>query len=94
MRAIKALKQSPMGLDIYTWLTYRASYLKRPTVIPWASLALQFGSDYARLRDFKQAFIDELKKVVLVYGRVQIEATELGLIVKPSLTHISKKEEK
>lgn len=91
MRAIKALKQSPMALDIYTWLTYRASYLKRPTVIPWASLALQFGSDYSRLRDFKQAFIDELKKVVLVYGRVQIEATELGLVVKPSLTHISKK---
>ena len=91
MRAIKALKKSPMALDIYIWLTYRASYLKRPTVIPWASLALQFGSDYSRLRDFKQAFIDELKKVVLVYGRVQIEATELGLVVKPSLTHISKK---
>ena len=88
MRAIKALKQSPMALDIYTWLTYRASYLKRPTVIPWSSLALQFGSDYARLRDFKQAFIDELKKVVLVYGQVQVDATEQGLIVKPSLTHI------
>ena len=88
MRAIKALKQSPMALDIYTWLTYRASYLKRPTVIPWSSLALQFGSDYSRLRDFKQAFIDELKKVVLVYGQVQVDATEQGLIVKPSLTHI------
>jgi hypothetical protein len=90
MRAIKALKQSPMALDIYTWLTYRASYLKRPTVIPWSSLALQFGSDYSRLRDFKQAFIDELKKVVLVYGHVQVDATEQGLIVKPSLTHIPK----
>ena len=91
MRAIKALKQSPMALDIYTWLTYRASYLKRPTVIPWASLALQFGSDYSRLRDFKHAFIDDLKKVVLVYGQVQVEVTEQGLVVKPSLTHISKK---
>ena len=91
MRAIKALKQSPMALDIYTWLTYRASYLKRPTVIPWASLALQFGSDYSRLRDFKHAFIDELKKVVLVYGQVQVEVMEDGLVVKPSLTHISKK---
>ena len=91
MRAIKVLKQSPMALDIYTWLTYRASYLKRPTAIPWSSLALQFGSDYSRLRDFKQAFLDELKKVVLVYGQVQVDATELGLIVKPSLTHISKK---
>ena len=92
MRAIKALKQSPMALDIYTWLTYRVSYLKRPTVIPWESLALQFGSDYSRLRDFKHAFVGELKKVVLVYGKVQIEVAELGLTVKPSLTHISKKD--
>ena len=88
MRAIKALKQSPMALDIYTWLTYRASYLKRPTVIPWSSLALQFGSDYSRLRAFREAFLQELKKVVLVYGQVQVEASEQGLIVKPSLTHI------
>ena len=91
MRAVKALKKSPMALDIYTWLTYRASYLKRPTVIPWSSLALQFGSNYAELRNFKTAFMAELKKVVLVYGQVQVEATEHGLIVKPSLTHISKK---
>ena len=91
MRAIKTLKQSPMALDIYTWLTYRASYLKRPTVIPWSSLSLQFGSNYAQLRQFKAAFIDELKKVVMVYGQVQVEVAELGLVVKPSLTHISKK---
>lgn len=91
MRAIKALKKSPMALDIYTWLTYRASYLKRPTIIPWSSLALQFGSDYSRLRDFRQAFTYELKKVALIYGQVQVEAIEQGLMVKPSLTHISKK---
>jgi hypothetical protein len=88
MRAIKVLKQSPMALDIYTWLTYRASYLKQPTIIPWSSLALQFGSNYAQLRQFKAAFLNELKKVVTVYGRIQIEATEPGLIVKPSPTHI------
>ena len=80
-----------MALDIYTWLTYRASYLKRPTVIPWSSLALQFGSNYAELRNFKTAFLAELKKVVLVYGQVQAEATEQGLLVKPSLTHNGKK---
>lgn len=91
MRAVKALKKSPMALDIYTWLTYRSSYLKRSTVIPWSSLAQQFGSNYAVLRQFKAAFLNELKKVVLVYGQIQVEATEQGLIVKPSLTHISKK---
>ena len=91
MRAIKALKQSPMGLDIYTWLTYRVSYLKRPAAIPWSALALQFGSDYSRVRDFKAAFLEELKKVMLVYGHVQVEVSDEGLLVKPSLTHISKK---
>jgi hypothetical protein len=91
MRAIKALKQSPMALDIYTWLTYRVSYLKRPTIIPWAALAMQFGSNYAQTRQFKAAFQTELKKVLLVYSQVQVEAGDTGLIVKPSLTHISRK---
>lgn len=92
MRAIKALKRSPMALDIYTWLTYRMSYLKRPTVIPWAALAMQFGSNYAQVRQFKAAFLTELRKVVTVYGMVQVEPTDMGLLVKPSLTHISKGE--
>ena len=91
MRAMKALKQSPMALDIYTWLTYRASYLKKPTTVPWAALAMQFGSDYSRLRDFKAAFLAELRKVFAVYGQVQVEATDAGLVVRPTLTHIPKK---
>lgn len=93
MRAIRALKQSPMALDVYTWLTYRVSYLKKPTVIPWGALALQFGSDYARVRDFKAALLAELRKVLVVYGKVQVEALEDGLLVKPSLTHIARKSE-
>jgi len=91
MRAIKALKKSPMALDIYTWLTYRMSYLKKPTVIPWSAVAAMFGSDYALLRQFKAAFLVELKKVVLIYPQVQVEPTEHGLLIRPSLTHISKR---
>jgi hypothetical protein len=88
MRAIKALKQSPLALDIYATMTYRMSYLKAPTVIPWSALAFQLGSDYSRLRAFKEAFIGELKKVVLVYSGVQVEVLDAGLKIKPSLTHI------
>jgi Plasmid encoded RepA protein len=91
MRAIKALKKSPMALDIYTWLTYRVSYLKKPTAIPWASLAMQFGSNYSRLTDFRMSFLSELKKVVTVYGGVQVEVSVSGLMLKPSLTHIGMK---
>jgi len=94
MRAMTALKQSSMALDIYTWLTYRASYLTRTTVVPWPLLALQFGSDYSRLRDFKRAFSEELAKVYLVYRQAQAEATEEGLCIKPSPTHIPAKSHK
>ena len=90
MRALTALKQSPMALDIYTWLTYRASYLTRPTVIPWQSLAMQFGSNYSRLRAFKEAFVKELRKVELVYPQVRADPTDDGLLIRPALTHIPK----
>jgi len=88
MRAMKALKQSPMALDIYTWLTYRMSYLKRPTVIPWDAVATMFGSNYKQLKHFKQAFIEELRRVMVVYPQVRVEVTDDGLMVKPSPTHI------
>ncbi len=91
MRALSALKSSCMALDIYCWLTYRMSYLKNPTEIPWELLAAQFGSEYKNLRDFKLNFLKQLKKVTAVYPSVQIIDGEKGLLLKPSLTHITKK---
>lgn len=90
MRAIKALKRSPLALDLYTWLTYRASYAHRSSLIPWQLLALQFGSDYARLRDFKAAFQAELRKVLTVYPAARVDAQGDGLLIQPSRPHIAK----
>jgi len=88
MRAIRALKKSPLALDIYTWLTYRMSYLKSPTVVSWAGVAMMLGSSYAELRDFKKYFLRELRKVLLVYPNANVEVLPDGLRIKPSLTHI------
>lgn len=88
MRAIKALKRSPMALDIYNWLTYRMSYLKRPTVIPWAGVSMMLGSNYKEPRDFKKAFLYELRKVLVVYPQVKAESLDDGLLIRPSPTHI------
>lgn len=89
MRALRALKRSPMALDIYCWLTYRMSYLPKQTQIPWPALAAQFGSDYGRTRDFKQAFLGELGKVLTVYSQARVSDAGSGLILKPSRTHVS-----
>lgn len=90
-RALKALKQSPLALDTYAWLTYRASYLTKASTIPWDALAGQFGSDYKLLRQFKAAFLAELHKVATVYPAAEFEVSDRGLTVKPGKPHISRK---
>lgn len=90
LRAIKVLKNSPMALDIYTWLTYRMFTLKRQTVIPWPALEMQFGADYAHTRNFKIAFLKQLKKVHEIYRDVKVTDGEKGLILTPSPTHIKR----
>jgi DUF2075 family protein len=68
-----------------------ASYAKKPSTITWAALAGQFGSDYKQVRQFKAAFIEALRKVATVYAGAQFDANEIGLVVKPSLPHITRK---
>jgi hypothetical protein len=94
MRAFKALKQSPMALDIYCWLTYRMSYLSKPTGIPWPALQLQFGTEYAQdaqgIRNFKRKFLNQLMAVLVVYPEAKVEAEDHGLLLKPSKPHVAK----
>ncbi len=90
MRALNALKKSPMALDIYLWLTYRMFYLKHQTAIPWAGLSGQFGADYAQVRQFKAAFLRELKKVLVVYPEANVDASQQGLLLLPSKPHVAR----
>ena len=94
MRALKALKQSSMGLDIYCWLTYRMSYLKKSTSIPWEGLQAQFGAGYPNdsqgTRNFKKKFLLHLKKVLVVYPEARVSEGVSGLLIQPSKTHIPK----
>ena len=80
---MKALKRFPSAWDIYFWLTYRLSYLRQVRVIPWPALQLQFGSSYAAdapgLRDFKCAFLRELKKVRILYSKAKVTEALGGL---------------
>ena len=96
MRAIRALKKSPLALDLYAWATYRASYLQRQTVIPWRSLQQQFGNGYPETsqgqRDFKKNLIKTLQKVGVAYPDLRCCAseTENGLKLMPLPPHVRK----
>jgi hypothetical protein len=91
IHALKALRRSPLALDLYMWLTYRNSYLKEKTVITWAQLRMQLGAEYGRERAFKEAFKVALKKVQVAYPSAKIQTVDTGILIAPSPTHISRK---
>ena len=78
LRALRALR-SPLALDLYLWLTYRNSYLRRPTRVPWALLALQLGAEYRDQRDFKRKVLRSLNRVLVVYPAARVQQVRGGL---------------
>jgi replication initiator protein len=93
LTALRLLSGSPMRLDLYTWLTYRMSYLRRPTVVPWESLLFQFGSSastkQARYK-FRSDLTEHLCRVLVVYREARVEVDERGVLLRPSPPHVGR----
>lgn len=87
---LRQLKRSPMALDLYTWLTYRYSYLERVTVVPWEALQGQFGADYSEIFTFRYNLKLALAKVKRAYPNARFDVDTRGLVLVPSPTHVPK----
>jgi Plasmid encoded RepA protein len=82
--AVRAFAGSARKLDMYFWFNYRLHRLKAPTVLSWNALASQFGGDYARQRDFRKGFADDLKDVLDVFPKLPVKLSEAGMEVTPA----------
>ena len=51
LTTLKALKRSPLGLDLYLWITYRIFALTTPQRLTWRRMYQQFGAHPAQARD-------------------------------------------
>ena len=74
MNTLRAMKRSPLGLDLYLWLTYRTFALKSPLRLTWRQLYRQFGADPATAskvaqQAFRRDCLRELKKMVPLRDR-------------------------
>lgn len=94
LRAYRALRGSPLAMDIYAWLTYRMSYLQKPSkTIKWVVLMAQFGSSYSGERavlDFKRNFLQALNAVLLAYTQAKVKVLDDGIVLYPSAPHVAK----
>lgn len=92
LRAVRALKQSPLALDLYAWATRRVSYLERPTLISWEALRRCFGTGYAETSQgrakFRARVVDAFVRVCRVYSTLRLAIEDNGVLILPSAPHI------
>jgi hypothetical protein len=90
-RALAALSNNAMALDIYAWLAQRLHRIPQgtPQFVSWQNLREQFGRGYNDMKSFKQVFRRTLQIVRLQYqsSRIQ-EDINKGLMLYNSPTPI------
>ena len=95
LNILKAMKRSPLGLDLYLWLTYRTFALKKPLRLSWPMLYLQFGADPGKANDtntvnnFRKDCLRELVKIKTAWPGLQYRTGQGVLVLSPSLPCIS-----
>lgn len=81
---VRTLRRSPLALDLYAWLTHRMATLEGTATVSWPALEAQFGSEYARLRDFRVKFRKQLAQVVQAWpGQLRVEAEDRRVVLDP-----------
>ena len=94
LTTLKALKRSPLGLDLYLWLTYRIFALTTPQQLTWKQVYCQFGAHPAKASDkftvhaFRYKVLRELKKIKLAWPDLNYSAPPGALILYPSVPNI------
>ena len=94
-RALHALKGSALALDVYAWLAHRLHRIEgRPVILHWKSLREQFAQEYTGKdpdKDFKDAFLPQLRNVLAVYPQAKVKQVTGGLMLMGSPPPIPKK---
>ena len=95
MNTLKAMKRSPLGLDLYLWLVYRTFPLRAPLWLTWRQVYRQFGvnpdkaSDKRTVLDFRRKVLRELKKIKMAWPDLNYTTAPGLLILHPSTPAIT-----
>ena len=91
MRALRALKRSPLAIDLYAWANYRTFSISQKgekQFIPWRGLKQQMGANYSDPADFRKKVIIAMRKVLAVSPTLRVEYANGGIILHPTDRHV------
>ena len=86
MRALRALKRSPLALDLYAWLSYeafRAHKSGKARFENWQQLHAHLGAEYRRVSDFRRYAKAAIRKIKTVYPGLKLGDRQGGVQVLP-----------
>ena len=88
LNILKAMKRSPLGLDLYLWLTYRLFSLDAPLRLTWRQIYRQFGStpktDEMTITNFRAKVLRELRKLKTAWPDIDYRIPRSGLELRPT----------
>ena len=90
MHALRALKRSPLGLDLYLWLVYRTFSLRVPLTVTWRQMYRQFGAvpanagKHSTVKSFRVVCMRELKKIKRTWPALNYHTIKGRLVIEPS----------
>lgn len=97
MRAVNAIGNDALALDIYLWTVlrvYRADRGTKSVTIRWERLHSQFGADIQEKKRFKQKFLKAINKVGILYPGLNFESDRQTFTLLPSVLAIEAKQAK
>lgn len=90
MRVVAAIKDSPLAVDLYWWLSVRTAYMTSETAISWQQLAEQIGSDYDDPHEFARKARKQLARIGAAWHGLRYATVRGRLVLKPSTPTVPK----
>ena len=89
MRVLRAIRRSPLALDLYAWATWRVFKLSKSAFIPWEGLMQQMGTEYKNVDEFARKARAAFRTIRSQYAGLKLDFAKGGLVLHPSLTAIA-----
>lgn len=90
-RVLSYFKRSPLTMDLYTWLTYRANSVWRtgkPMCVSWKQLYDQFPTEHKNRHAFARSVREHLRKIQGVWRDLKIETLRGRMVLHPCKPHV------
>lgn len=84
LRVLATLKNSPLGLDLYMFITWRTFKLAKPVYVSWESIQEQLGTQFLSIHEFSRKCRAHIKRIQSICPALDIKIIRGRLCLNPS----------